>query len=126
MNVTKEQFVREVINRLAEEHEVSAAEFEHLVPQIEEAYATEGVAITPDELNDIIHGTVSPDAMVTTEKYPLVDAIALAPYALQSVIDRSSQVEKEQEEMEEDDEEDDEEEDAESEDSDEEDDDADD
>ena len=106
MNVTKEQFVREVINRLAEEHEVSASEFEHLVPGIEEAYPTEGVAITPDELSSLVHGDGA-DAAPLTEKYPLIEAITLAPYTQQSVMDRSAQVEKEEEEMEEDDEEDD-------------------
>ena len=108
MNVTKEQFVREVVNRLAEEHEISAAEFEHLVPQIETAYPTEGVAITPDELSALVHGDGA-DAAPLVEKYPLLEAITLAPYTQQSVIDRSAQVEKEEEDMAEDDEEDDEE-----------------
>ncbi len=61
-----------------------------------------------NELSTLVHGDGA-DAAPLTEKYPLLEAITLAPYTQQSVIDRSSQVEKEEEEMAEDDDEDDEE-----------------
>ncbi len=43
MNVTKEQFVREVLDRLATEHGVSASTFESLIPGIEQILKRGGV-----------------------------------------------------------------------------------
>jgi hypothetical protein len=103
MNVSEDQFVREVLNHLAEEHGALASVFEYLTPKIHAAYATEGVTITPDELSELIHG--DGDAGVPKdleERFPLLNAIGVAPYIDADLeADKSAQVEKAEEEAEE-------------------------
>jgi hypothetical protein len=76
VNVDQSQFRREVLNRLAKEHEVGADKFESLVPRIDASWATEGVKISPEDLDRMVHG----HAEDLEKEYPLLTGIILAPY----------------------------------------------
>ncbi len=93
MNCDKNQFVREVLSRMADEHGVSSAMFESLVPKIQAAHATEGLVITPDELSELIHGDGEGIPPELSDRFPLLDAIAAAPYVDSDIeADKSAQV----------------------------------
>lgn len=76
----KSALVQKIIAAMAEEHEKPESMYETLIPLIENASLTEG-AITDDEITDLVHGkdSIGPSAEVQA-KYPLLNAIVLAPY----------------------------------------------
>jgi hypothetical protein len=59
MQLTQEEFVVKVLGHLSEEHGCSPSVFDDLREKIAACWSTEGVAITPEELNALAHGQVS-------------------------------------------------------------------
>lgn len=99
MTRSKEEFVKSVEEHLSLEHD--GRPFEHLRPQIEEAYESEG-QIEDSQLVTLIHGAgdgVPDDLRI---KYPRLDAVSLRTY-VESIGDTSE--EDDEEDMDEDDEE---------------------
>ncbi len=107
---TVEEFTEQVLSRLMEEHGAPRTTFEYLIPKITIAFDSEH-EITPDQMNELIHGDGEGIPPELEELFPLLNAIALSPYTDIDEVDASSQVEKVDEDEDEDDDEDEEDED---------------